>query len=265
MSMVYEERVICFIDILGFKAHIDKSIEDNGYINTILAALDTIFTMTKTEVDDAKDREVNLCITQFSDSVVASYKIESDDQLAFLVMSISDIIDSLLDDGFLLRGAITQGKVIHTDKQLFGPAMNEAYKLESECASYPRIIISRKVFKEAVFSDEYKNLAQERILGYCAVDDDGWHYINYIGGKRYGINPSSHLQHIQKLCKIIDKHIEISNPNILKKYNWINVKLSLELAWVEKEYDCMSHEERELLITLKKQVAQFDLSLKCLC
>lgn len=50
--------------------------------------------------------------------------------------------------GILFRGGITYGKVVHTDKMLFGPAMNKAYSLESKTAVYPRIIIDNDVIKQ---------------------------------------------------------------------------------------------------------------------
>jgi len=69
----YEERVICFIDILGFKTHIDKSMKDEKYIKTISLVLDAIADVVIMERDDAKERNIDLKVTQFSDSIVLSY------------------------------------------------------------------------------------------------------------------------------------------------------------------------------------------------
>jgi hypothetical protein len=63
--MDYQERVICFIDILGFKTHIDKSIQDEKYIKTISLVLDAIADVMIMEQDDAKDRNIDLKVTQF--------------------------------------------------------------------------------------------------------------------------------------------------------------------------------------------------------
>jgi hypothetical protein len=212
------------------------------------------------EQDDAKDRNIDFKVTQFSDSIVLSYGGDSEDQLAFIIMSISDMISRLIQYGFLLRGSITQGKVIHTDKQLFGPAMNEAYKLESEYACYPRVIIPKKVFQKAKFSTDVGEMAKERIVSYCTIDDDGWHYINYIGSERY-ISAKNHMEHIQNLCKIIDENIETYEESIRKKYVWINTKLSSELKWTENNYKNMPEEELSLFAILTAQVAKFDIAL----
>ena len=256
--IVYEKRVICFIDILGFKSHIDKSIQDENHIETISIALDAISDVMDMEVDDAKYRNIDVNVTQFSDSVVLSYDINGDDQLAFVIMSISTMVSRLLQYGFLLRGAITQGKVIHTNKQLFGPAMNEAYELESEHACYPRIIVPRKVFERATFSTDVGDMAKSRVLYNCTMDEDGWYFIDYISSDRCYSDAKNHMQDLQILCKIIDNNIETSEKSILKKYAWLNTKLSHELTITKDTYPNMSKEELELLATLKEQIAKFD-------
>ena len=262
--MIYEERVICFIDILGFKTHIDKSLEDENHIETISMVLDAISDVMNMEADDAKYRNIDVNVTQFSDNVVLSYDINGDDQLAFVIMSISTMVSRLLQYGFLLRGAITQGKVVHTDKQLFGPAMNEAYELELKHACYPRIIVPRKVFRKAKFSSEVGDMAKERIRDYCVMDDDGWNYIDYIGSERYS-SASNIMRYVQMLCKIIDDNIETSEKSILKKYAWLNTKLSHELTWTKDAYTDMTKEELELFATLTDQVSKFDTALNYSC
>ncbi len=247
--MSYEERVVCFIDILGFKAHIDKSTQDVNYIKTISMVLDAIADVTNMEEDDAKDRNIDVKVTQFSDNIVLSYKIDSDDQLAFIIISISDMISRLIQYGFLLRGAITQGKVIHTDKQLFGPAMNEAYELESKVAIYPRIIISRDVLFNANFSEKYEENAKNRIMDWCKTDGDGWHYIDYIGSERYS-TLTNHLEHLRRINTIIEdnKFIQYS---VKQKMGWLNRKLDKELHWIKenhkKQFNCCDQQQFDFL------------------
>ena len=51
-----------------------------------------------------------------------------------------------MEKGVLLRGSIVCGKVIHTEKKLFGPAFIKAYEMERTRAIFPRIIIDKNVF-----------------------------------------------------------------------------------------------------------------------
>jgi hypothetical protein len=47
--------------------------------------------------------------------------------------------------GMLMRGGVSLGPLIHAQGgPLFGPAMNEAYRLESKCAIYPRVLVDAK-------------------------------------------------------------------------------------------------------------------------
>ena len=62
--------------------------------------LDAISDVMDMEVDDAKYRNIDVNVTQFSDSVVLSYDINGDDQLAFVIMSISTMVSRLLRYGF---------------------------------------------------------------------------------------------------------------------------------------------------------------------
>lgn len=47
--------------------------------------------------------------------------------------------------GFLIRGGISVGKIIHTRNAVFGPALNRAYEIESTMAIFPRIVIDENV------------------------------------------------------------------------------------------------------------------------
>lgn len=65
------------------------------------------------------------------------------------VIEILNIIQQLANlvirKGFLLRGGITIGPLYHENGIVFGPALSEAYKLESEDAKYPRILASKEL------------------------------------------------------------------------------------------------------------------------
>ena len=52
----------------------------------------------------------------------------------------------MMSKGILLRGGITVGQLCHKDNIVYGPAMVEAYELESKSAIYPRVIVSEKFY-----------------------------------------------------------------------------------------------------------------------
>jgi hypothetical protein len=68
--------------------------------------------------------------------------------------------------GFLLRGGITIGDIVHDDEVVFGPGLNRAYELESQVARMPRIILDPDLISE--FGD----------LTDIAIEEDGFCFLN---------------------------------------------------------------------------------------
>ena len=64
----------------------------------------------------------------------------------------------------------------------FGPALVEAYLLESQVAQYPRIVVSGAVIERgsqhsAAHNDVYQE--RESIENCLALDDDGYMFVDY--------------------------------------------------------------------------------------
>ncbi len=249
----YEERVICFFDILGFKDHIDKTIQDDNHIKEILQVFDLV---EKFGIDTSRKSDLlnnDLQVTQFSDSVVLSYRVDQKDQLAFSIMDLGRLIIELLQKEILVRGAITMGDVFHNETKLFGPAMNEVYKLESKIAIYPRVIITRDVLMFAQYSFEYENPSKEAIMKWAERDMDGWHYIDYICvAKNFQIE--DFFKYLNKIDALIGKINEKADYSIKSKYGWLNSKLDKALKILARS-ELNSQEEEELDI-LRHKVKQ---------
>ncbi|MGP1508585.1 MAG: hypothetical protein ACTTJW_06900 [Sphaerochaeta sp.] len=152
--MLYENRAVAFVDILGFKDLInhtfdknENEIEDNTQkLNDFFDEIEREFCSEK-RWSDLPDTCTRI-VTHFSDSIVFSVKAEQQDVILLLLDYIHYLLITGIQYGILFRGGITYGKVVHTDKMLFGPAMNKAYSLESKTAVYPRIIIDNDVIKQ---------------------------------------------------------------------------------------------------------------------
>jgi len=84
-------------------------------------------------------------ITTFSDCLVISFKAIEKSEVFHTLLEIKWMIMRLIYRGILCRGAITYGKLIHTDEVLFGPALTEAYILETKVALYPRVILHKDI------------------------------------------------------------------------------------------------------------------------
>ncbi|HEX9803916.1 MAG TPA: hypothetical protein VGB35_11695, partial [Gammaproteobacteria bacterium] len=150
--MNYQDRVVCFLDILGFSSHIARSIEQDGSDAVEkIRELSDVFVHIREKLDidrpfERHDKEV----TQFSDSVVISFPAYSESGVFYALLDILWVQVSLAKKGYLCRGGVTRGRLIHTPTVLFGPAMVEAYTLESKSALYPRVILDAEIINTGV-------------------------------------------------------------------------------------------------------------------
>lgn len=193
--MDYEERICCFIDVVGFKSAIDQSVVCEktrlvlyGLISGLseqifdvlsssipyLAPNGLVFDVNKGR--DFIENKSSLVVTQFSDSFVISCNASDLFSFDFLLRAIYIInLEFFYQMGMMVRGGVAVGKLVHTKSgALFGPAMNEAYELESKFAIYPRVIFSENAENNiravgGVNSSILKPL-QRSFDGHCFVD-----------------------------------------------------------------------------------------------
>ncbi|HTA12973.1 MAG TPA: hypothetical protein VK765_06080 [Solirubrobacteraceae bacterium] len=117
----------------------------------------------------------------FSDTLVVAAPVTRGEE----AFTLEDLIDqarwlqlALVSERFFVRGALTLGRIhLHGDLT-FGPALVQAYGLESQAAVHPRIVLSKSA-EAALRSDgpTKSPLAESLILR----DDDGHSFVNYLG------------------------------------------------------------------------------------
>ncbi len=138
---VYEKRIVAFLDILGFSTAIEDSKTDTALRRRIKKAMEIIRESAKNEVDYSVRK-----VSTFSDSAVISYELKQS-ALFYLLMDIIHLQLGLGGLGFMIRGGIAIGDCYHDGNIVFGPAMNEAYRLEHDVAQWPRVIIMAETLK----------------------------------------------------------------------------------------------------------------------
>jgi hypothetical protein len=141
----YEERYVAYIDILGFRSLIDQL--DSGrmspsHLRDVLKMVHEhpSFRVNWAESSDFRARSI-------SDAVALS-AAPRPEGFEHLVFAISELATNLLSYGYLIRGAITKGKLWHDDEVIFGPGLVRAYDMEARIARYPRIIVTLDVATE---------------------------------------------------------------------------------------------------------------------
>jgi len=116
--MDYEDRLIIYIDILGFSNFINYTSQTKINKSEKINKIDKLLTMMK-EFFNNEHKALQLSktrqVSSFSDLIVISISL---DDIDYMDSEIYDVFYLLLNAtirGFLLRGAIVYGKLIHTE------------------------------------------------------------------------------------------------------------------------------------------------------
>jgi hypothetical protein len=235
--MTYEMRVVVFIDILGFKSEIESTVKDGVPVESQIKILqDTLFKIG--HCLDPEDEGIRAMfgyesirssmMTQFSDSIVASIRTDDPAEIfKYLIVAPYFISRILINDaGLTCRGGVSLGYARHNSFALFGPGLIQAYRLESEVAKYPRIVIHPDVFSML-------ETARERILDLeglkledvISLDHDGVHYINYFKNLPKQ-DEDDWINYQARLQKVVNEGLQKNDPGVISKYMWMRSKIA---------------------------------------
>jgi hypothetical protein len=73
--------------------------------------------------------------------------------LAVLVDAIKSLVLGALEAGCFMRGGLCRGLLYHDKDMVFGDAFIAAHRIESSVARYPRVMVSKQVYEEALGSN----------------------------------------------------------------------------------------------------------------
>lgn len=239
--MKYEERVVAFIDILGFKNIVDKTVGEDGIenekkIDEILEAFQVISNIVHPDEWLTQHGSTKM-VSIFSDSIIISFNAKDQAEVFHTLLELLWVQMELIKYGFLCRGAVTYGKLIHQENYAFGPAFIEAYILESKAALYPRIILSEEIIHIGKINHGHQHFEEdeeEYIKNLLGVDSDGLYYIDYF------LNACSEFDwpecefplYLEKLKEIVHEGLAVS-----RKYN--RVDLRIKFQWLKMRYNEM--------------------------
>uniref|UniRef100_UPI00404924D4 hypothetical protein n=1 Tax=Gelidibacter sp. TaxID=2018083 RepID=UPI00404924D4 len=258
--MNYEYRICCFIDILGFKSHIDSTVDSSGNdvedkIRSIKRVIDIA---NKILIDYDSGVSKSKMVTQFSDSIVISFKIEENSEVFYSIIDLLHISFELANNGYLTRGGVSVGKLVHSDKHIFGPALVDAYILESKKAINPRIIVSEEVieigktFRLPINSVEDE---AESIMSCISKDNDGYYYIDYITQANDELDEPNYdlLPYLLKLKALIENGLSSGSTDVISKHEWLRIKYNNYISQIQENIKDWKHidNDSKLLIAFK--------------
>lgn len=141
MPIELKPYIVSFIDLLGFSSMVAHDCETPNGEQKYIESLHDCHMETRSF--QAVHPELQLI--QFSDSVVFAlpYSVEN---YKTIIGIISNYQYSLLKKGILCRGGVSYGKHYFTEDFLFSNGMIEAYRLESQVALYPRVVVGKDLF-----------------------------------------------------------------------------------------------------------------------
>ena len=238
--MTYEDRVLCFVDILGFKNHIQRTLDKQGQdVPVVIDNIRDAFSYIRELLDiDKPDENRGRAVTQFSDSIVISFPIHEQSEVFWTLLELLDVQVNLVLRGMLCRGAVVRGKVIHTDKMVFGPALIDAHELESRAALFPRIILGDSlldVARRAHASHHRPKDEVEAITNMLKRDTDGMWYIDYVTRAKGELDDPDYDYpvYLDKLSHIVIEGMKSTDVPVRLKYQWIREKLAPHIASIK--------------------------------
>lgn len=174
---VYEERLVAFMDILGFSNLVKQSTNNESVQQRLYE-----FLRQYSKNEHAKkvfcgfrngdgsrcgDEDIeglktlyNYRFTQFSDSFVFSVNTMHRPSVQYFPLLIGQFMQHALELGFLVRGGVAKGLIVHEENgPVFGPAFIQAYKIESGQAVFGRTVLSNEAFecisKSGIYSSSW--------------------------------------------------------------------------------------------------------------
>lgn len=219
----YEERLILFIDFLGFKEIVGTTVSNPAELDLLIDALNEIGNIGDMSAITSQR------VTQFSDSVVLSYSLDEESGVFSMINEIALTVISLAFRGYLLRGAVTIGQLYHDDRHVIGPAMVTAVEMESKIACFPRVIVDATVVQLARRYPREGHSADEEeryVRGFINEDRDGHLFIDYISWDAVvaeaGAEDADYPAYLARLSTMIKLGLKHKDVRVVEKYLWLH-------------------------------------------
>lgn len=168
--MIYNQYLVAFIDILGF-----RNLVENHFSGKNIQALESLTEALKNAESFAIDYNkkylnkfnIKFSFKQFSDCVSISMPFSQKHSSLTIIGAFINVIRIyqfiLLENKIMVRGGISMGGHIENSNMIFSEALVRSYNLESQKAIYPRIIIDNKLLTTIRLSMQQSPNEQEEL------------------------------------------------------------------------------------------------------
>lgn len=221
-NISYSERYVAFLDILGFSNIVRLSVVSPEQTVGLIEILESMAKLDEELGLDAEVEQDDFKGQSFSDCLVLS-EAASPTGLFHLLATVTSVTLRLLGVGIFTRGGIAKGKLHHTDKVVFGPAMLEAYRLEATIARYPRVLVDERThqdYQSTAFSKQCETYERRPRL---KLSEDGPPFVDIF---QLLLNaPDDWADDIEKCRSSMEAALfaSIYEPNHYEKMRWLSM------------------------------------------
>jgi hypothetical protein len=214
----YPLGVISYVDILGF-----RSIVENQTPNSVSRAIHRF----QRSSDVHAESHTSMA---FSDLIVRVARLDGKpDHLETyrrICVEASDIAYAqwhMMKKGYVVRGAITVGRIRADGQAVYGPGLIRAYDLEREMAKQPRVILDPAVADEFQLSSDREASDFTQSDDYFSTSEDGFVFVDYVriacgADAEYGAQESIFLTDHRWT---IQAGLRSPDPRVKAKYEWL--------------------------------------------
>jgi hypothetical protein len=178
--MAYINSIVTFIDVLGF-SDLLRSDPSGDRILRVASRL----RQYATEDLDGRRASLQGTAIHFSDCVVRCTPLRGgEDPLPEILEELEDLTyvqGELLGEEILLRGGVAVGPAHIGPDGVLGPAVLDAYTIESKLAVYPRIVLHPELANRfSTEGDSGRGMYARDGLRLTRPSDDGFQFVDYL-------------------------------------------------------------------------------------
>jgi hypothetical protein len=263
----YTRQIVVFIDILGFSSMLpaferealeNDATGEEGYhesrtLNKLVEIFNSAVKLVKRANCKAYQFSDNLCIT----INYINNDTENPDLFVEMLRLVSMLMYEFVKEGYFLRGGIDAGWFLDADDIAVGVPLVVAYRLESEQAVYPRVLLSQKFIG---ILDEYSQSHELSDTGaflaeYYVVKDGELGYLNPFFYITNFEDKEGKIDYLQTYSIIIKEKLEQfkANTRIGPKFSWLATQFNQFIdkyvtsqAYLELDDDQLDYTDSEI-------------------
>jgi hypothetical protein len=224
-------RSFCvFMDVLGFTSHVISRFKA-GEGQPALEQFYAMFSESLRAIFN-RDREARYRtwdVKVFTDNIILGYAFDSwhaEPEFGDVADKVGRYQLAMALENFFVRGGIAVGDLFLDANTAFGPALIEAYSLESQTAFQPRVLLSPQVSdyvrQHLGFYGNHSHAPQNRFV---LCDGDGSLFVHYLHHLIYDLYDYTELdaEGLATHRENAVKNLKANNdePKIRDKYRWV--------------------------------------------